>query len=604
LKYLTACIYAAILKTLEKTYRKQPGSCKENMFSTATNILSHLAFKHAAQANIVFTFSNGKIVLVNIAARKLLGYSNKELLLQNAASIFGIKKERFKKMLKQAARGQSVAAVRVIKKSGKTIPCKIISAVFIDADGIEKVISTITDMSPGLLKQKNIDIKRNKIVTDNIALAKSKQKNIDIMKEGIVARNIEQAKSKQKGIDARKEKIVAHNTVLAKTKQKKIDSKKDKIVADNIVRALKKSGQEKRQQEIAGKTGYEESLKIIFNSSSDVLFDFNLLTQEAIISDAYEKKFGYKTSYHMMPAGHAFTHIHPEDRQAFMKEYERVLASDETGWKYSFRFLRADDSVANVVNNSIILRDANGKACRMVGSVQDVSKQKVLEERLAQEIQLKEKQIAEATKDAKDTERADIGKELHDNINQLLGASRMYLDMAKRGGTNGEIYLSRSSEYTISAIEEIRKLTKGLATDTIKNLGLCTAIVNVTHDTMEINPVKISCSLDHFNENSVNDKFKLNIFRIVQEQLNNILKHAQATKVAINLLQNKKVIRLTISDNGIGFDTALESKGMGMVNIKSRAATYNGTADFVSKPGQGCVLQVSFPFAGGLLNKN
>ena len=70
----------------------------------------------------------------------------------------------------------------------------------------------------------------------------------------------------------------------------------------------------------------------------------------------------------------------------------------------------------------------------MIGSMQDISKQKVLEERLEQEIKLKEKQIAEATEEAKETERSDIGKELHDNVNQLLGASRLYLDMAKQGG--------------------------------------------------------------------------------------------------------------------------------------------------------------------------
>ena len=157
------------------------------------------------------------------------------------------------------------------------------------------------------------------------------------------------------------------------------------------------------------------------------------------------------------------------------------------------------------------------------------------------------------------------------------------------------MYLSRSSEYTLTAIEEIRKLTKGLTTDTIKNLGLCEAIDNVTRDTMEVNPVKISCALKSFKEHSVNDKFKLNVFRIVQEQLNNILKHAKATEVTISLSQNKKSIILSISDNGVGFDTGKKRKGIGIANIKSRAASYNGTADFVSQPGQGCVLTVTFP---------
>ncbi len=115
----------------------------------------------------------------------------------------------------------------------------------------------------------------------------------------------------------------------------------------------------------------------------------------------------------------------------------------------------------------------------MIGSMHDISNQKVLEERLAREIKLKEMQIKEAAGDAKDTERSNIGKELHDNVNQLLGASRLYLEMAKRGGKDSEMYLSRSSEYTLTAIEEIRKLSKGLTTDIIKNSGLCPAIESI-----------------------------------------------------------------------------------------------------------------------------
>ena len=177
--------------------------------------------------------------------------------------------------------------------------------------------------------------------------------------------------------------------------------------------------------------------------------------------------------------------------------------------------------------------------------------------------------------------------------------------MAKRGGDNSAMYLSRSSEYTLTAIEEIRKLTKGLSTGIIKDLGLCDAIDNITRDAMEVSPVKILLTSDSFIEKSVNDKFKLNVLRIIQEQLNNILKHAKATKVSINLMQNKEVIRLIIADNGIGFSLSKNKNGNGngIPNIKSRAAAYHGTAAFNSQPGQGCILTAIFPLTGELLSK-
>ncbi len=156
------------------------------------------------------------------------------------------------------------------------------------------------------------------------------------------------------------------------------------------------------------------------------------------------------------------------------------------------------------------------------------------------------------------------------------------------------MYLNRSSEYMLSAIEAIRKLTKGLTTDLIKNLGLCDAIDNVARDTMEAGSIQITCALKSFREDAVNDKFKLSLFRIVQEQLNNILKHSKATRAIVSLSQNKKSVMLTISDNGIGFDADEPSKGIGISNIRSRAASFNGIADFVSRPGQGCILTIIF----------
>ncbi|HMH34979.1 MAG TPA: PAS domain S-box protein [Puia sp.] len=505
---------------------------------SGNNMLRHLAFDNAAQANIISIVSSGKIIVVNNAACKLLGYSKKELLTKNRAEIFDITENGFKKMLKQRmAEGQSKGLVTAIKKNGKIFPAEITSAVFMDEDGFEKSITSIVDISQRVEKQKQKDIKKEKIVAHNIVLAKSEQKEIDL--------------SKQNDLE---------------------------------------------QMHIE----YEKKFKLIFNSSSDILYDVDLLADEVILSDAYEKQFGYKLINNMATTEDWFSHIHPADKEEVMQDYHRMLASRDNEWSFSFRFLRADDSVANVITRGVVLRNSAGQAYRRIGYMQDISKQKVLEERLEQEIKLKEKQIAEAREEAKETARLDIGKELHDNVNQLLGASGLYLNMAKQGGEGSEMYLSRSSEYMHKAIEEIRKLTQGLTTGIIPSLGICEAIYNVSKDAMEVAPVKISCALEVFLENKMSDKFKLNIFRIVQEQLNNVLKHSKATEATISLSQNEKLIILSISDNGIGFDTGKTQEGIGLANIKGRAASYNGTAYFLSRPAQGCVLTVNFPVKDAL----
>ena len=836
------------------------------------DILRQLAFDNSLTANIIFTLGKGQIILANNAACKLLGYSKKELMTKLRSAIFDTTETSYKKMLKErGGNGQSRALVTAIKKSSRRLSCEMTSVIFRDGNNLQREVTTLVDRSLDILAQKKIDIRKekivtdnigsaiskqkvidtrnNKIVADNIGIAISKQKDIDIKNNKTVADNIDIAISKQKDIDTRNNKIVADNigiaiskqkaidtrnnkivadnidiaiskqkdidtrnnkivadnihlaitkqiqidiknkkivddninlaiskqkdidtknnktvadninlaiskqkdidtrnnkTVadninLAISKQKDIDTKNEKIVADNIILALVKSDarlaanndehikkfnlaaklsydglwewdlltnefllgegfeelfgyssenvagyianwgnylhpndravvkkglrdaiastaskwqhafrfvraggavvnvfgrasiarqadgkayrligvihdlsrqkdlEEKLELQIATNirqsAEYRENYKLVFNSSSDVLYDFDLRTNHVVVSDGFEKEFGYPTMPNMSPTELWANHIHPEDRQALTEDYARMIASTDMEWKYSCRFLKADNSIANILGSSIVLRNAAGKVYRLIGSMQDISKQTVLEEKLEKEILLKEKQISDATEDAKDTERSDIGKELHDNINQLLGASRLYLDMAKHGGPNSEMYLGRSSEYTVKAIEAIRQLSKGLTTDIIKELGLCEAIDNVSRDTMEISPVKISCDLEDVIEKSVSNKFKLNIFRIVQEQLNNILKYAGATKVEINLSLTKKSVVLTISDDGVGFDTVKKQKGIGITNIKSRAASYYGTADFVSEPGRGCVLTVTFPVTDALLNK-
>ncbi len=596
-------------------------------------------------------------------------------------------------MLKQrTAEGQAIGLVTARKKSGKPFSCEITSAVFVDEDGIEKAITTITDMSQSIAKQKNIDFRKEKIVAGNLVLAKSNQKKIDSKKEKIVAGNIILAKAKSDAMLAENDEkfllaaklsfdaiwdwnLVSNELFLGggfeelfgytiKNNKGNIadwsnylhpDDKQavqkglhDAIASsvshwEHAYRFIRADGsiasvfdrasiirhangkayrmigvikdisrqrelEDMLDNEIAAKwtllTETKESFKFIFNSPSAVFYDADLIANEITLSDAYEKEFGYKLTSHMTPDGHWLSHIHPDDKEAVTQDYLRMLGSGETKWKYNYRFLRTDDSVANVISSGIVLRKAGGKAYRMIGYMLDTSKQKVLEEKLEQEIRLKEKQIEEATEEAKETERSAIGRELHDNVNQLLGVSRLYLDMAKQGGENSTIYLSQSSEYTLTAIEEIRKITKGLTSDTIRSLGLCEAINTLTRDTMEVNPVKISCALGSFIEHSVNDKFKLNVFRILQEQLNNILKHAKSTEVKISLKQNEKSIILTIADNGLGFDTTKKRKGIGITNISSRAASYKGTAHFVSQPGQGCVLTVTFPDIDSPLNKS
>lgn len=369
-------------------------------------------------------------------------------------------------------------------------------------------------------------------------------------------------------------------------RQKKIDALNEKRVAGDIIIAQSKSD--------AQQADNMDWIQSITANSYDVIWNWGIVADLISFGASYERVFGYSLPNYRISFSDWTAYFSPREKESLQKRRKSILASDKKKWSFSFPFLCPDGSPGLVMIRSNILRDFEGKATRMIEVIHDISKLKKLEG-LQRSTLVKERQAIEAIVDAKEMERSDIAKELHDNINQLLVASLLYLGMARKDLKNGDIYLVHSLEYTRTAVDEIKKLTRGLTEKSEEGFELLPSISKISRDTMESSPVKIFSTLDPSLEEKLNDKFKLNIFRILQEQLNNILKHARASAIQITLSQTRKDLFLTISDNGIGFDSARKAEGIGIANINSRAALYKGQVEFITEPGKGCQLDVSFP---------
>ncbi|SKA15126.1 hybrid sensor histidine kinase/response regulator [Sediminibacterium ginsengisoli] len=233
----------------------------------------------------------------------------------------------------------------------------------------------------------------------------------------------------------------------------------------------------------------------------------------------------------------------------------------------------------------------------------NVTEKVKLEKKLQEERMLKQKEITEAVIRVQEKERYEISKELHDNVNQQLTVAMMYIATAQKGGDNHQELLRQSSGFIFNGIEEIRKLSKALVTPLIKDFGLAKAIDGLVEDILLANEsMTIDFFADAFYEEDINYEFKLNIFRIVQEQMNNIIKHAQASHITIELYRQKN-ITLSIQDNGKGFNPAEKRKGIGLNNIVSRAELYGGTIELKTSPGQGCRLHIAFPATSDMIGE-
>jgi PAS domain S-box-containing protein len=247
---------------------------------------------------------------------------------------------------------------------------------------------------------------------------------------------------------------------------------------------------------------------------------------------------------------------------------------------------------ANISVNSIF--DDAGYYIGALAMVSDISEKKLMEERLLEQVIQEQKNIAKAVVNAQEKERAEIGMELHDNINQLLAASNLYLSHGLSQADH-KPFILQSKEYIVKAMEEIRKLSHVLVGPAHeKTMGLIAAVEELISNISIVKEININFNYSTYDENESEIGLKTVIYRIIQEQMSNILKHAKASEVKIELKKEQNDLILVITDNGQGFDTSVKGKGIGLKNIRNRAELYDGTVKIVCPPGKGCKMKIVF----------
>ena len=340
-----------------------------------------------------------------------------------------------------------------------------------------------------------------------------------------------------------------------------------------------------------------ERLKLVGKATADAIWDWNILTNEVFRGEGFQNLFGYKFNNNNTDLDYWTRHIHPEDIKRVKEGVEKFLNSKRTNWKEEFRYIKADGSIAMVLDKGTVLRDQNGKAYRMVGATQDITHVRQLEMEIQEQRLHHQKQNTEIVILAQEEERKNIGKELHDNINQLMAFSKMMLETARNSPDIRDMCIEKSAEGINMAIEEVRKLSHTLVPPVFSDgkhfIDAVNDLVANIHITGKIN-ISVDIPAD-LHVKMTDKKIKLTLYRIIQEQLNNILKYSKATSASIVLQVTKDNYRLIITDNGIGFDTAKKHKGIGLRNIESRVEVHSGSMDILSTLGKGCTLKIEIP---------
>jgi two-component system sensor histidine kinase UhpB len=204
--------------------------------------------------------------------------------------------------------------------------------------------------------------------------------------------------------------------------------------------------------------------------------------------------------------------------------------------------------------------------------------------------------IARATIQTQELERKKIGVELHENINQVLATANLYISFAMNENEKRDDLLLKSRELISQAIAEIGNLTQTLVPSALFDIGLKEALEEMIAKIYRCHGLHIKLITKDMAFEKLSNSKKLTIYRIVQEQMNNILKHSQAKEAQIELRTGKNVFHLTINDNGVGFDSENKYRGVGFENIITRLQMHEGRLAVATAPQQGYTLNIEIPF--------
>jgi PAS domain S-box-containing protein len=283
--------------------------------------------------------------------------------------------------------------------------------------------------------------------------------------------------------------------------------------------------------------------------------------------------------------------IHPEDRNRVSDKVKEATENNQHSWQDEYRFKCADGKYKHIQDKGFVIYE-NGLPVKMIGSLHDVSDLKDLENKLANEKVQRQKEISEMVIRVQEKERTRIGHELHDNINQVLSTTMLFVDMFTPEGKEQRQVKEKSLEYLRIAIEEIRKLSKELVIPQLKERGLIDSIQSLIDDIHLAHAIRIKFTHD-LNTDLLSSGKKITLFRIVQEQVKNILTHSKAKKAEILLQTRQDYVQLVIKDNGVGFDPKQTHRGIGLSNIYERVSFYNGTVDIKTARDKGCSVVVN-----------
>jgi PAS domain S-box-containing protein len=321
---------------------------------------------------------------------------------------------------------------------------------------------------------------------------------------------------------------------------------------------------------------------------NEAIWEWDIEKNTLYWSDGLSSIFGYlRSNYPTLD--NLYEYIHPADYQEYAIQVQRNLDNKELElFSMEYRFKKPDGYFANIVDKGYIIRDYQGKAERVIGSIRDVS-----------EVRLFEKKKKELINETQEFERNQFSMELHDGLAQQLVALNLYISHLEEDiPADKRERIEICKKIVLDSLNQTRYLCYNLSPPELSN-GLISGLKALFDRLNALNGMDFKFDFDNSLTNDLFESIDIyNVYRIIQEFVNNSLKHSEGTEVSCEICHrpNQKSIAVQIRDNGKGFDTSNINYGFGIQNIKKRANLAGAKIQMSSGLGEGCSLRMNLHY--------
>ena len=342
-----------------------------------------------------------------------------------------------------------------------------------------------------------------------------------------------------------------------------------------------------------------QKLALIAQQTADAIIIHDLQSKISFWNASAERIFGYSSKEILGKSAYVLTSKANENQ--LRKNFESTHKGKNIHNIESQRVKKNGEVVDVAISFSPLIDPINKKIIGDICSMRDISEKKIAEE---SKLKLEEnRKFTQLIQSHIEDERRSLARELHDELGQYVSAIKIFASNISNKAKKVSPEIEKNADSVISAANQIydgmHSIIKQLRPSSLDNLGLAETLKDTVHTWQkQYQDLKIKLlikgDIDHLNET-----LNINIYRIIQEAMNNVLKHAKAKEVSINIVLTKKsVLELSFSDDGKGMDLNKvdQTKNFGILGMQERIQSLNGTFELISKKNQGTQILISVPF--------